>query len=60
MYHSRYVQWEFYDPQMSNSIDETDLISHGRAITQVLIKQQPIATELFIKNVPSNVYVHIV
>ncbi len=32
MYHSTCFQWGFYDPQMSGSIDGTDLIPHDRAL----------------------------
>lgn len=32
MYRSTCFQWGFYDPQMSGSIDGTDLIPHDRAL----------------------------
>lgn len=32
MFHSTCFQWGFYDPQMSGSIDGTDLIPHDRAL----------------------------
>ena len=34
MFHSTCFQWGFYDPQMSGSIDGTDLFPHDRALTR--------------------------
>jgi U11/U12 small nuclear ribonucleoprotein SNRNP35 len=34
MFRSTCFQWGFYDPQMSGSIDGTDLIPHDRALTR--------------------------
>ncbi|CAF0979518.1 unnamed protein product [Adineta ricciae] len=34
MYRSTCFQWGFYDPQMSGSIDGTDLVPHDRALVR--------------------------
>ncbi|CAF4667725.1 unnamed protein product [Rotaria sp. Silwood2] len=36
MHKSTCFQWEFYDPQMSGSIDGTDLIPHDKAIIRAI------------------------
>ena len=55
MYRSTCFQWGFYDPQMSGSIDGTDLLPHDRAITrayQSKYKPPHRSSSLFIGHIP--------
>ncbi|CAF3608386.1 unnamed protein product, partial [Rotaria sp. Silwood2] len=55
MHKSTCFQWEFYDPQMSGSIDGTDLIPHDKAIIRAYkskYKPRYNCSSLFIGHIP--------
>jgi len=54
-FHSRAFEWGFYDPQMSSSIDGTDLFAHDRAVCrayQTRYKRRTNSSKYFIGHVP--------
>ncbi|CAF3004260.1 unnamed protein product [Rotaria socialis] len=61
MYRSTCFQWEFYDPQMSGSIDGTDLIPHDRAIDRAYqsnYKRPRCSSSFFIGHIPPSCAEH--